>query len=242
MSTLEPLAWDSEFFGFGIGRLHPDAEGEGAANLAEVEDEARQLGIQCLYASLDPIHTDLSIDLQRHGFRLVEVAMDLVHPTSVIDKLPETTAATRDATPEDLPALEDEIAVIAPWSRFAVDRRFGLDAARRVHRAWATLAATAEDRRLVVAEDEHGITGYSTQSTLPGEEPRVDLIASSRSGSGAAYALIDHHFHQFGPGRSRGGPVAARNATSMHFVENCGYRVKSARYLYHRWLDEASPA
>jgi dTDP-4-amino-4,6-dideoxy-D-galactose acyltransferase len=242
VSTLEPLAWDSEFFGFGIGRLHPDAEGEGAANLAEVEDEARRLGIECLYATLDPIHTDLSIALQRQGFRLVEVAMDLVHPTSVIGHLPETLAATRDGTPDDLPALEDEIAVMAPWSRFAVDRRFGLDAARRMHRAWVTRAATAEHRRLVVAEDERGITGFSTQSTLPGEDPRVDLIASSKAGSGAAYALIDHQFRQFGAGRSRGGPVAARNATSMHFVENCGYRVKSARYLYHRWLDEASPA
>lgn len=239
-ATLEPLPWDTEFFGIGIGRVHPDPAGS-TDGLAEAEAEARRLGLECLYATLDPVHTDLSIALQRQGFRLVEVAMDLLHPTTVIEVLPPTDSVARDGTPEDLPKLEEEIALMAPWSRFAVDKRFGPDAARRMHRAWVERAATAEHRRLVVAEDEHGITGFSTQSTLPGEEPRIDLIASSKSGSGAAYALVDHQFHQFGEGRSWGGPIAARNVPSLRFCEHMGYRIGTVRYLYHRWLDEPAP-
>jgi hypothetical protein len=245
VTTVEPLAWDTEFFGFGIGRLHPVPIGDAvadAAAIADAEDQARQLGIECLYASLDPNHTDLSIALQRQGFRLVEVAMDLLHPTSIIEVLPETDSVARDGTPDDLPALEEEIALMAPWSRFAVDQRFGLEAARRMHHAWVERAASAEHRRLVVVEDERGITGFSTQSTLPGEEARIDLIASTRSGSGAAYALVDHQFHQFGEGRSWGGPIAARNVPSLRFCEHMGYRIGTVRYLYHRWLDEPAPA
>jgi hypothetical protein len=239
---MEPLPWDTEFFGIGIGRLHPDDTDP--SGIAEAEAEARRLGIECLYASLDPAHAGMNIALQRHGFRLVEVVMDLIHPDNICAVVPETDSVVRDGTLEDLPALEEEIALMAPWSRFAVDPRFGPDAARRMHRAWVERAAgPSEHRKLVVAEDDTGITGFSTQSTLPGERPRIDLMASTKSGSGAAYAMIDHQFRQFGEGtKSWGGPIAARNVPTLRFCEHVGYRTGTVRYLYHRWLDEAAPA
>jgi dTDP-4-amino-4,6-dideoxy-D-galactose acyltransferase len=242
VGTLEPLAWDSEFFGFGIGRLHPDAEGEGAANLTQVEDEARQLGIECLYATLDPIHTDLSVALQRQGFRLVEVAMDFVHRTSVMAVSPPADVVAREGTAADVPFLEEAIALVAPWSRFAVDPRFGLDAAQRMLRAWVERAATAEHRRLLVVEDDDGITAFSTQSTPPGEYGRIDMVASKRAGSGDADVLMDHHLRQVGRGPSRAGPVAARNLPSLRYCERAGFRLETASYLFHRWLDEPAPA
>ena len=242
MAKLEPLAWDSEFFGFGIGRVHGEPT-DTVADVAAAEDEARQLGIECLYATLDPAHADLGAALQRSGFRVVEVAMDLLHPTSIIGVELSGEAVVRDGTPDDLPALEEEIALMAPWSRFAVDRRFGPDAARRMHRAWVERAAGPDERyNLVVAEDEDGLAGFSTNSRLPDDLPRVDLIASSRSGTGTAYALLHHQYLQFPDGPSYGGPVAARNVTSMRFCEHAGYRTNVVRYLLHRWLDEAAPS
>jgi hypothetical protein len=235
------LAWDSEFFGVPIGRI--DLDGADAATIVMAESDARAAGVACLYGDLDPSAPD-AIDLvQRLGYRLMEVALDLAHSTSVLAQRPPTTSTVRRGTVEDVAQLADQIAVVAPWSRYAVDSRFGACAAMAMHRAWAQRAAEGgAGRELLVAEADGAITGMLTLSapTGPGAatEPRIDLIASTEYRSGTAQALVAHAFDGFGPGLSRGGPIAARNVASLRFSELMGYRVARARYLFHRWLDE----
>jgi hypothetical protein len=241
----QELTWDTAFFGVPIGRI--DLDGADALALAHAEDDARAAGLACLYGELDPTHLDRIDQVQRAGYRLMDVALDLEHPTSVLVAPPPTTSTVRVGTRADLPALADQIAVVAPWSRFAVDPRFGCAAARALHEAWVERAANGDaGRLLLVAEDETGIAGMSTLQ-LPGASSaadgppttaRIDLIASTRNSSGAAQALVGYAFACFGPGPSDGGPIAARNTISLRFSEQMGYRVARARYLFHRWLDE----
>jgi hypothetical protein len=241
----QQLTWDSGFFGLPIGRI--DLDGAEPTALADAEADARAAGLVCLYGELDPAHLDRIDVVQRAGYRLMDVALDLEHPTSLLVDPPPTTSTVRVGTPADLPALADQIAVVAPWSRFTVDPRFGESAARALHQAWVERAAREEaGRLLLVAEDDRGITGMSTlqrpAATTAVDErpvaPRIDLIASTRNSSGAAQALVGHAFACFGPGRSEGGPIAARNTISLRFSEQMGYRISRARYLFHRWLDE----
>ena len=235
-TTVEALDWDSAFFGFPIGRV--DLDGADDEGLTSVEAQADALGLVCLYAGLDPVHLETTVLAQQHGFELVEVAMDLDHRTSIIAHRPPTSSTARVGTEADLPALADEIELIAPWSRFAVDPRFGPTAARRMHQAWVERALRGEDgRMLIVAEDDQGVTGFSTQTSLEADEPRIDLIASSKPRSGAAQSLVAYAFDLFGERLSWGGPIVARNITSLRFCENMGYRVATSRYLYHRWFD-----
>ncbi len=247
--TWHELVWDSDFFGFPIGRI--DLDGADAARIAEAESEARAAGIACLYSELDPGAID-SIDFaQRRGYRLMDVALDLEHRTSVLAHPPPTRSSVRVGTIDDLARLAEQIAIVAPWSRYAVDPRFGARAALAMHRAWVERALTEPGRMLLVAEDSTGITGMSTVSTSPrpaasdtsfAAGPRIDLIASTKYQSGAAQALVAHAFECFGPGLSRGGPIAARNVVSLRFSEHMGYRVARTRYLFHRWLDEDEPS
>lgn len=233
------LDWDSEFFGMSVGRLEaePDEVGADPATLRAALDVARADGIRCVYASIDPADRELVMSAAAVGMDLVEVAQDLIHRDSLIAHQPPTVSRARPGTEADLGAVIDEIALMAPWSRYAMDPRFGLEAARRMHLAWVERAISDPDRSLVVAEDDEGISGFSTTATLPGEDPRIDLIASSRSGTGAAYAIVADVFGRFGRVRSWGGPIAARNVVSLRFCENMGYRIGTVRYLYHHWLD-----
>lgn len=240
---VERLAWDSDFFGHQIGRVHLDGAEIGSVTsemLAEVDDRARADGLECLYLTVDPIDTALTVEAQRAGYLLVEVAMDLKHPTSIIDVPSPSVATVRTGTPEDLDRLRPQFEVLAPWSRYAVDARFGLEAARRMHEAWTTRAAGPEPHRhLWVAEEDDGeIVGFATGSTLPDEIPRIDLIASIRAGSSSGRRIVEHVFDGFGDVASMGGPIAARNVVSLRFVLGMGYRVSTSRYLYHRWLTE----
>lgn len=235
---IEPLPWDSDFFGLSIGRAH--LQGADADVLEEIDLEARSSGLDCLYASVDPNELELNCRAQLQGYRLVEVAVDLEHPTSILHHLPPTSSVARWGTTDDLELVNEMIPLLARWSRFAADHRFGPVAAERMHRAWVERAARREGHRaLVVAVDESGFTGFATQSQLDTEVPRIDLIAALKPGSGAAQAVVDFSYDSFGERPSRGGPIAARNTASLRFVEQMGLRIVATEYVYHRWLDEA---
>jgi dTDP-4-amino-4,6-dideoxy-D-galactose acyltransferase len=235
MSTLvEPLPWDSEFFGFPIGRV--DLDDATPESLARIEAEAREMGIVCLYGSLDPSRGTTAYLVQTFGHRLVEVSLLFARPPIPFTP-PPTASVGRRGTIDDVPRLGAEITTLAPWSRFGADPRFGLEAARRMHVAWVERAARdGEERMLAITEDESGVTGLSTQVRSP--VPRVDLMGVTKPGTGASYALMAELADWAGGGALEAGPCAARNIAPLRFLEHCGFGMSRVRYLYHRWLDD----
>lgn len=230
------LAWDTEFFGIPIGRVELD--GLDADAIAEVEAEARGQGVACLYGSLDPIDAPRTFLVQQLGYRFVEGAttFDLRLHEPPIPRPPDVTV--RLGTPDDLPALLEMVDGLAPWSRYAVDPRFGLDASRRMQRAWAerALRPDTDEYELVLAEDPSGVIAFITRTVHP--TPRVDGVGTTARGSGAARYLIEDARAWAAPHALLGGPIASRNVAALRYVSHCNYRVAHVRYLYHRWLDE----
>ena len=231
---VEPLAWDTDFFGIPIGRTNFDGATE--ATLRAIEVEARDLEISCLYGTLDHVDGDTAYLVQTFGHRLVEIAIAFGRPA--VPFSPKPTASTvRRGTPADLPRLEESIATLAPWSRFATDPRFGLEAAERMFRAWVERAAhDGEERLLLISEDDTGVTGLATHLRTP--IPTMDLIGVITKGSGAARALMSGFIEWADGAPVEAGPCAARNITILKFFEHCGFGVLRTRYLFHRWLDE----
>jgi hypothetical protein len=231
-----PLGWDSEFFGFGIGKV--DLDGLDAAVIAEVEAEARAQGVVCLYGSLDPIDLQATYRVQELGYRFVEAAttFDLRPDEPPIPRPPGVTV--RLGTPEDSDALAEMVDGLAPWSRYAVDPRFGLQASLAMQRAWAAraLSEASDEHQLVLAEDPSGVIAFITRTIHP--TARVDGVGTTARGSGAARYLIEDARAWAGDRALLGGPIAARNVHALRYVSHCSYRVVQVRYLYHRWLDE----
>jgi hypothetical protein len=232
---IEPLEWDSRFFGVPIART--DLTGATADVVRAIDAEARAEGIVCLYGSLDPTDEAAAYVAQTFGHRLVEVAITFDRPAMPFMPKRSPTKVRR-GTLDDLTALEPAIKTLAPWSRFAADPRFGADAARRVHEAWMERAARDTDERaLYIAYDDDGITGVATFVRSP--VPRVDTTGVTRLGTGVTDALMVALFDWAGGGPTEAGPCAARNIAPLRFLERCGFRVCRTRYLFHRWLDEA---
>ena len=94
------------------------------------------------------------------------------------------------------------------------------------------------ERFLAIAEDGDGVTGISTNVRTP--VPRVDLMAVTKPGTGAAQAMMQALFEWGGDVTMEAGPCAARNLSVIRFVEGCGFRACSTQYLFHRWLDDTS--
>ena len=231
---VEPLAWDTDFFGIPIGRA--DLQGASAETLRAIEVEARALGIACLYGVLDPVDADTAYLVQTFGHRLVEVAITLKRPAMPFSPKP-TASTVRRGTLADLPRIEESITKLAPWSRFAADPRFGPKAAERMFYAWVERAARdGKERLLLISEDDDGITGLL--SHMPAPIPRIDLMGVTRPGSGAAWALMDGFVETADGVPVESGPCAARNIAILRFLEHCGFTMVRTKYLFHCWLDE----
>jgi hypothetical protein len=231
---IERLAWDSEFFAVPIGRV--DLTVATAERLRAIDAEAGAGGLACLYGTLDPADETAAHLVQTFGHRLVEVALTFERPAMPFTPKP-TSSKVRRGTLEDLPALEPAIKTLAPWSRFAADPRFGLDAAQRMHQAWMERAVRHTDERaLYISYDATGITGVAAFVRLP--VPRVDIKAVTKPGTGAADALLVALLEWARGGATEAGPCAARNLAALRHFERCGFRVGRSRYLFHRWLDE----
>lgn len=239
MNRWERLPWDSEFFDLGIGRI--DLDGADRESIAVAEDEARREGVVCLYGSLDPLAAEDTVKVQRAGYRFVEAATTFsLSPKEPSIPRPEGINV-RPGDPGDLPHIADIVDKLAPWSRFAVDPRFGHEAAIRMQRAWIERAARPGDDEFsfVVAEDDTGIIAFITRVDRADRgEPTVDAVGTSSRGSGAARYLIEEARAWAGDRPLLGGPAAARNVNVLRYVGHCGFRVSKVRYLYHRWLDE----
>lgn len=230
------LDWDSNFFGIQIASL--DLDGASDDDIRAAEAEARAAGVQCLYSSLDPADAEATVRVQMLGYRLVDVAttseLSLREPP--IPRPEEITV--RQGTVDDLETLQPMIDKLAGWSRFAVDPRFGRQAAQRLQTAHLCRAASAEDDKhsLILAEGASGPLAFVTRSHQP--KPRVDGVVSTTRGAKAGAYLFEDARAWAKPANLLGGPIAARNVRALRFISQCGYRVRWVRYVYHRWLDE----
>jgi hypothetical protein len=232
----ERLDWDSEFFGVPIGKA--DLDGATPEALAVLDDEARAAGIRCLYGLHDPTDPLLSGVVQAGGWLLVEMLSRFqIDPDDPVH-LDETGCTVRRGTPEDLPAIRDSVLTMAPWSRYAVDRHFGVPAAERMHLAWverASRGTTDTEHHLLVAEDDTGLLAFITRRRAPG--PIIETIGTVAPGAGAAHALVNHS-RQWADGEPlSAGWAPARNVSCFRSFVRFGFRVAEVRYQYHRLLD-----
>jgi hypothetical protein len=232
---VEYLEWDSEFFGFRVGRAAFD--GATPETFETIESEARELELFCLYGTLDPsLDAYVAQTAQRYGHRLVDVAVTFSRPAVPFEPRP-TDAVARRGTLEDIERLDEAIETLEPWSRFGADPRFTREDSLRMLRAWVERAARDPDRMLAVVEDETGLIGVSTHVRSP--IPRVDLMGVTKPRTGAAWALMDELVDWGGGGPLEAGPCAARNVAPIRYLEHCGFSATRSEYRFHRWFDEA---
>jgi hypothetical protein len=231
---VELLEWDSGFFGFPIGQVVLD--GATGRQLDDIDAQAADLGLRCLYGSLDPaVSGSAALAVQDRGFRFVEAGVVLERPEDPFAPAP-SVATVREGTQDDLVRLSWAPPLLAPWSRFGVDPGFGPSAACRMFTRWIERAAVDDDRLLLVAEAGAELVGLAT--AVRAAPDRVDLMAVDGPGEGAAQLLLRAFVDWAGPGPTEGGPCAARNIAAIRFLEGAGYRIRRTRFQYHRWFDD----
>jgi hypothetical protein len=133
------LPWDSELFDCSIARLdgaHRDRAGLEPALAACIAER-----VACAYCLVPAVDLEAIRAVEDAGFRLVDQRITLarhgaISPTAGEDLTHEVAKTTREASAEDVPALQALAAVSHTDTRFFAHPRFARERCAELYRLW----------------------------------------------------------------------------------------------------------
>ena len=232
LPSFEFLEWDSEFFGFRIGRM--TAGSGGADELPLMAAWCREHRIDCMYLLAD---ADAGYIAAEGGFLLTDIRVRLEVPVLS----PAKKAECRDVRPfqpADLPAISEIAAASHHDSRFYYDPRFPRAKCDELYRTWIRRSAEGWANAVFVAEAEGQPVGYIS-CHLSGTDGSIGLIAvdANARGRGVGRQLVQTALDYFRDQEMRRALVVtqARNLASQRLYQTCGFITESVQLWFHHW-------
>jgi dTDP-4-amino-4,6-dideoxy-D-galactose acyltransferase len=243
----ELLSWDSEFWGFPIGRVH--GETLTPERLADVEEWARAEAIHCLYflaRTDDPATVRLA---ENAGFRLVDIRVTLTRRRGAPIPRPrrrESPISVRELRSEDGPTLIRIARESYRMSRFYSDGRFPQERCADLYQIWTEKSIDGSADVVLVAEADGAPVGYITCDINDGRIGWISLIAVEPGprAQGAALELSDAAIAWFERNGARRveGATQGRNLAAIRILERYGFLFKKLELWFHKWYDEQGRA
>jgi dTDP-4-amino-4,6-dideoxy-D-galactose acyltransferase len=204
--VLEPLEWESQFFGISsaVVRFRDNAPALTAADFAPW---------QRVQAKISAADADCLDALQQVGFQLVEGEVDL--------KMAITLSATSDAeraTDQDIPALRQVAALAFAQSRFRAPW-YAADDSGRFYAQWIENAVkgTFDHECLVFRATNGEIQAFVSLRQLNDSEARIGLLAGRGMGDKLMHAAA--HW------------AAARQLSTLRVATQMGNTAALKRYI-----------
>lgn len=247
---LEPDAWLSEIFGYGVFRVTISNPGDvlisSVAQVREALCANAEGGPAFFYAKIPARQVEPMLVLTRGGFSAVDVNVILRRePPSQPAISKEQKILVRNHRPED---QGDTLAIAAScfvYSRFHLDPQIPTALANRVKRAWVdSYFQGRRGERLLVAVQNGQVVGFLAvlnRRTHNASECIIDLVGvnPTHQGRGVGRKLVEHFIND-SVGRdivlTVGTQVA--NIPSIRLYESCGFRMADATYVLHAHVRE----
>ena len=237
----ELLPWDSEFWGFPIGRvvgntLTPE-------HAARVDDWAHDHAVRCVYFLARPDDPTTTRAAEDGGFRLVDVRVTMTRRKGA--PLPQPAAGAvpvriRESRPEDVELLCAIARRSHGTTRFYADPNFPNERCADLYATWIERSCNGYDDVVLVAEVEQVPAGYIT-CNRPRENAlgTIGLMATDERGRrhGVAASLVAaglSWLEREGATRIAGGGQA-RNPGIIRLVERYGFSFKKVDLWFHKW-------
>lgn len=221
-ACIEPLAWESQFFGVdtAILRLADDVPQLDTAQLAAWPRVQAKVPAQ---------RTDWLDGLQQLQFQMVEGEVDFVLEVGV----GHADAGLQPALPADIPALRAMAGSLFASSRFRAPW-YAPDASGRFYAQWVENAVKGsfDHTCLVLRDADSAIRGFVTLRQLNARETRIGLLG----GYGAGPTLMDAALHWCEVHQSHVLRVATQmgNRAAIRRYIQSGASLESAAYWLYR--------
>ncbi|QJX45986.1 GNAT family N-acetyltransferase [Hymenobacter taeanensis] len=236
-SIIEPLAWDSRFLGFPVGRLI-------SLNMPEQQLRsticgAWQEGWRLLYWAVDPDDKTSNQSAQVVGAVLADQKVRFVLDVELTAQpLPPAIQAATTLTP----ALHELAQQSGMHSRFRLDPHFAPGVYERLYREWIEKSIQGERARIVLQYQPTptaNATGLLTLGVRPGRAD-IGLLAvdAGMRRQGIGHQLIQGAKHYAAAWYLPQLQVVTQraNTSAYQFYESEGFRLEHEELIYHLWL------
>jgi len=243
VAPCELLSWDSEHFGFPVGRVVGDTLTQLTAGA--IDDWCVDQGIRCLYFLADPGDAETALVAAEHGYRVTDVRVTVRRSTDGVDRLPlagPSTMVIREASERDLMDLRSLAARSHGGTRFYFDGRFPRERCDALYQAWVEQGLRDPDRGLLAAVVNDRSVGYMVYSrVVTAGEGRGELgaVDEHHQGQGIGLALHVQMIRQLA---ERGavthrGVLSLRNVPVIRLHERLGFVTDTVAVWHHKWYD-----
>ena len=238
-NSLQPLAWDSDYLGFGVARLQ--AESLAPDELTELIAEARAAGLRLLYLIATPADAASNASAHAAGAWLADRKVTFAMPvapseqgTAVGPAIQPTTAWT--------PQIESLALQSGEHSRFRLDTNFAPNVFAGLYQRWLQNSLNHQIAREVLIFDANNTGHAQGLLTLGLKNGRADigllavdaeargqrigqqLVAAARQRT-AAWGLAELQV-----------VTQLDNEPACGFYRRCGFREWQVEHIYHLWL------
>ncbi len=234
MSLVEPLEWDSSFFGFAIGKVRGDIAAS-EVGLAVQEADARKL--RCTYLLVAGGDDQLLARAQEHGFLVRDIRVELERP--VAGHPASLAADMRLGRLDDLPELEAIARGQFRGTRFFTDSGFPPDRSAELYVEWLRKGLAGEPGwTALVADNGCGFVVCQLDSSSSVGVIGLLGVASDVTGRGVGSALITGAGSLFTGGSLLTARVVTQghNVAAQRLYQAHGYRTSKMHLWLHRWL------
>ncbi len=248
--SYELLPWDSEFFGFPIGRVSEPADSN---SLADSVARADADGVRCLYYLVSADDPAALHEALRHGFQpydiRVELERRLIRPAEPSAAASSTSCsalafprsdgvAVREAELADEPVLAELARQAITATRFTLDHHFPQERVPHLYAAWVRRGLrSAAARRVLIAEPAAGflICGLAHEDSIGSIELIGVASQFARRGIGPVLMHQAHLIMREAGCHDARVVTQGRNISAQRLYQGLGYRTRAVAWWLHRW-------
>jgi ribosomal protein S18 acetylase RimI-like enzyme len=231
------LDWDSDFFGFRIGRVRGNILTPSL--IKQVEAWSADNHIRCLYFLAHSDRPETTYLAEQHNYHLVDVRTTYEHPLKT--RTFASKEILRPAAQPDLPKLEAMAYAGLSQTRFFYDTGFPTDRVKSLYAIWITRDFQDPSAMVLVAVSaENSPMGFVSLRHKPGEgTAQISLVGvnDKSRGKGIGQMLING---ALASAVERGASSVSvvtqgRNIAANRLYQKCGFLTRSVELWYHKW-------
>ena len=235
-NTLQPLAWDSNYLGYGVARL--EAENLAPDELSRLVAEARAAGLRLLYLVAAPADARSNASAREGGAWLADRKVTFAMPVAPGEQA-EVVGPVIQPTTTWTPQLESLALQSGEYSRFRLDTHFEPTVFTGLYQRWLRNSLSHEIAREVLVYDAENTGSAQGLLTLGLKNGRADigllavdaaargqrigqqLVAAARQRT-AAWGLAELQV-----------VTQLDNEPACGFYRRCGFREWQVEHIYH---------
>ncbi len=233
----QPLAWDTNFFGVATARITKNTITK--EELLRVIDEATTEKVEVLHFLAASDDRGSVLAAEHTGFSLVDMRATYTHRLSG-HVAAEPTDTLRNATIDDLEALQAIARVSYLDTRFFFDEHYSPERAAALYARWVVRDFEDSSTRVIVSERNGSLGGFITCSRTDALTGKIGLVGvhEAMRGQGIGRNLV-RAAQSWCVQKSFSSVevvTQGRNIAAQRLYQSCGFLLSSIYLWYHKWL------